>query len=267
MIIDFHTHIFPDKIAGAVLDNTFKALGLPAIAPGTEQGLRDHMRKSGVDLAIVLAVSPDARLVQKTNDWISSLCDDQVQFFGTIHPDLEDWAGELKRLKERGVKGIKFNSLLQGIRPDDPKLFPIYEWMGQEGMIALFHAGGSYQDRHSPGNILATPERIAKVLDLFPNLKVIAAHFGGNHVLDQMKTHLLGRNLYLDTSYPPDVFSLDPGEVLGIIRGHGAGRVLFGTDFPWESAERGIRYLLNLGLTDQEKEGILGENARKLLFD
>ena len=267
MIIDIHTHVFPDKIAEAVLANSEVDLELSAKAPGTERGLRDYMEESRTDLSIVLAVAAEPRLVKKTNDWLLSIRDDRIQFFGAIHPDLEGWQQELMRLKGEGVKGIKFNALMQKIRPDDVKLFPIYEKILEEDMVVMIHAGSSYKERNEPGKILATPERIAKVLDSFPDLKVIAAHFGGNNVLEQMKEHLLGREIYLDTSYPPDVHSLNPDETLSIIRKHGADRILFGTDYPWETQIRSIDYICSLGLTEEEEEAILGENARKLLFD
>lgn len=266
MIIDIHTHIFPEKIADSVLANAEANLGLPKKAPGTERGLRDHMARSGIDLSVVLAVAPEPRLVKRTNDWLLSIKDSSLQFFGTIHPDMDDWEDELKRLKGEGVKGIKFNALIQGIRPDEERMFPLYEWMAREGMAVLFHAGASHRERHDPSRIIATPESIARVVDLFPKLKVIAAHYGGNHVLERAKKHLVGRNLYLDTSYPPDVNALSRDHVLEIIKDHGAHRILFGTDYPWETQTNGVSFIMGLDLTDEEKEAILGENARRLLF-
>ena len=267
MIIDIHTHIFPDKIADLVLANSERSLDLPAKAKGTEKSLRNHMDEIGVEVSIVLAVSPEARLVKKTNDWLLSIQDQRLKFFGTIHPDLPDWEQEIARLNKENVKGIKFNALLQEIRPDDKRMFPIYDEMAEKGMIALFHSGSSYKQRHELSKVVATPERIGKVIDAFPNLKVIAAHYGGNHMLEQMEEHLLGRDLYIDTSYPPNVYALDPRRIVDIIHRHGAERVLFGTDYPWETQDRGISYVRGLALSEKEKEGILGENAKKLLFD
>ena len=97
-------------------------------------------------------------------------------------------------------------------------------------------------------------------------MTVIAAHFGGNQVLEEMKKHLLGKNVYLDTSYPPDLSVLPKEEVLALVRTHGAEKILFGTDFPWENQERCLQYFRNLPLREEEKEKILGENARTLLF-
>ena len=267
MIIDFHTHIFPHMIAEDVLSKAEENLELPAKALGTEEDIRDHMDSSGTDISIVLAAAPEPRFVKRTNDWLLSIRDERIHFFGTVLPDLEDWEEELMGLKKEGIKGIKFNALIQNIRPDDEEMFPIYEKMVEEDMVALFHAGASHKDRNHPEKILATPERISKVIDTFPGLKVIAAHFGGNHVLEQMKEHLLGRNVYFDTSYPPDVYAHDPKLVTSIIRKHGAERILFGTDYPWETQTRGIQYIRSLDLTEKEKALILGENARRILFE
>jgi len=265
MIIDIHTHIFPDKIAEAVLAYLEAEIGLPGRALGTENDLRDHIAGSGTDLAVVLGVATEARLVKKTNDWLLAKRDDRFQLFGAIHPDFEDWPQELERLKKEGVRGIKINCLTQKIRPDDPKMYPIYEKAASEGLVILFHAGGSFKNRGNPGEVLGSPERIAKVLDAFPGMKVIAAHFGGNQVLEQMKIHLLGREVYFDTSYPPDLWNLAPEEVLSIIRAHGVDRMLFGTDYPWETQTRCLQYIRSLPLTEEEKQKILGENARRLL--
>jgi len=265
MIVDFHTHIFPDKIAKAVQADAEKYLGLPAFAPATQEGLRRKMDESGTDLSIVLAVAPHPKFVSSINDWLLKTRDDRVQFFGAIHPDMDGWKDELRKLKDNGVRGLKLNSLLQRIRPDDPRMYKIYEKAGGD-FIFLFHAGGSSKPKDPPEEILATPERIAKVMDDFPGMTIIAAHFGGNHVLEEMKEYLLGRNVYLDTSYPPDLSLLPPEEALSLIRGHGTDKILFGTDFPWETQERCLRYFRSLPLAEEEKEKILGGNARRLLF-
>ncbi|MCA5964652.1 hypothetical protein LC724_36370 [Blautia sp. RD014234] len=56
MIIDFHTHIFPDKIAGATIEKLSKASDSPAYTDGTKDGLKRSMEESGVDISVVLPV-------------------------------------------------------------------------------------------------------------------------------------------------------------------------------------------------------------------
>jgi predicted TIM-barrel fold metal-dependent hydrolase len=223
------------------------------------------MDESGTDLSIVLAVAPHPKFVSSINEWLLKIRDDRVQFFGAIHPDMDGWEDELRKLKDNGVRGLKLNSLLQRIRPDDPRMYKIYEKAGRD-FIFLFHAGGSSKPKDPPEEILATPARIAKVLDDFPGMTVIAAHFGGNHALEEMREHLLGKTVYIDTSYPPDLTILPPDEVATLVRSHGVDKVLFGTDFPWETQERCLRYFRSLPLAEEEKEKILGGNARRLLF-
>ena len=266
MIIDIHTHIFPDKIADKVLENTDRSLGLNSKSGGMLTDLKNQMEVAGVDVAFVLAVSPNADLVVKTNDWLLGVQDEKVKFLGTIHPDLSGWESELSRLKTSGVRGIKFNALLQQIRPDDLRMFPIYEKMAELDMVALFHSGASYKDRNQLENVLATPQRIAQVNDQFPKLKMIVAHFGGNHMLAEVESHLLGRDVFLDTSYTPDVFELDKNRIARLIRTHGVEKILFGTDFPWETPERGISFIRTLGFTQDEENRILGLNAAQLML-
>jgi predicted TIM-barrel fold metal-dependent hydrolase len=266
MIIDIHTHIFPDKIADKVLENTDRSLGLNSKSGGMLTDLKNQMEVAGVDVAFVLAVSPNADLVVKTNDWLLGVQDEKVKFLGTIHPDLSGWESELSRLKTAGVLGIKFNALLQQIRPDDVRMFSIYEKMAELDMVALFHSGASYKDRNQLENVLATPQRIAQVNDQFPKLKMIVAHFGGNHMLAEVESHLLGRDVFLDTSYTPDVFELDKNRIARLIRTHGVEKILFGTDFPWETPERGISFIRTLGFTQDEENRILGLNAAQLML-
>jgi len=265
MIVDIHTHIFPDRIAATVLKNTDQSLKLRSKSGGTLGDLKQQMDTAKVDVAFVLAVAPDESLVTKTNGWLLDVQDQQVRFFGTIHPQMADWENELIRLKQNGVKGIKFNALFQNIRPDDPKMYPIYEHMAALDLVAMFHAGASYKERHDLDNVVATPQRIAKVNDEFPKLTMIAAHYGGNHMLEEVASHLLGRELFIDTSYPPDVYALETKETTRFIKKHGSDRVLFGTDFPWETMERGIRYIDALELSQSDKDAILGLNAKQLL--
>ena len=54
MIIDFHTHMFPDKIAGRTLDYLSGIFGASPFADGTYTGLCNSMGKGAVDISIAL---------------------------------------------------------------------------------------------------------------------------------------------------------------------------------------------------------------------
>ena len=107
------------------------------------------------------------------------------------------------------------------------------------------------------------PQRLAKVMDRFPRLKVIGAHLGGYTRWDDALT-LCGReNLWLDTSSA--LWALDPALSRNIIERHGEDQILFGTDYPVSLPEREFQLLDRLGLSDSVKEKILYRNGAELL--
>jgi predicted TIM-barrel fold metal-dependent hydrolase len=264
MIIDCHTHIFPDRIAPRVMEVNEKNLGLKAYGTGTKDGILSYMDEAGVDYAVVLGVAPAARLVKSTNDWLLALVHPRLIIFGTVTPDYENWQEEIHRLKVNGARGIKINSLLQDIVPDDPVMYPIYEKLIKEDMAILLHSGKG-EGRNSKAPLRSTPKQLRKVHDDFPKLRMIIAHFGGYSMLNDVRQYLVGQEVYFDTSYCPTIKEMDPKEVCALIRAHGVDRMLYGTDYPW--AKQGITegweydFIRNLPLTPKEKEMILGENA------
>lgn len=82
---------------------------------------------------------------------------------------------------------------------------------------------------------------------------------------DQVEEFLVGksRNLWLDTAMAGG--NVPEEQYLRIIRNHGADRILLASDCPWSTTPKEIRALEKLGLTQEEKERIYGENAAELL--
>ena len=253
MVIDVHNHINPDRIAEAVM-KVMRSSGMTLFGSVTIGGLRSSMERAGIDGAIVFCLAEKPSVVKPANDFLISVCDNKRLIgLGTIHPDYEDYKEEIRRLRENSIKGVKFNSLIQNFYPDDEKLFHIYEELGDD-MIAFIHGGGPQ----------ATPQRLARVLDGFPQMKVVIPHFGGQHDLEEAKRHIVGRNVYLDTSWPPRVADLPPETVADIIKSHGSDKVLFGSDYPTADPKVEIEYIRSLPISDDEKERILWRNAKEL---
>lgn len=264
MIIDTHVHVWPDKIAAKVIDRLQAVLGHEVMSDGTIAGLLEQMQAAGIDKSAVLGVAEVPRLVTATNDWLMTADDPRIIRFGTVHPDFEDYRSEVERLRRAGFAGIKFHSLFQPVRPDDERILRICEAMGED-LIALFHTGaGSREAMDHPDQILATPERIARVIEIFPKLKVIAAHFGGHFLLEESKRHLVGKNLYFDTSWVPTLATMDAEEAAAVIRQHGADKVLFASDCPFGSPRRELEAFLRLPLSPEERDLVLGRNAARL---
>ena len=261
MRVDVHTHVWPLKIAGAVQRSMARDLGYQPTFQNTVDGLKAHMGDSGVDKSIVLGVVERADQVQGANDWLIGIQDDSLVPFGAMHPELDDKAAEVRRLRESGIKGIKLHPMLNSFYPDDPQMFPVYKEMG-DTMVLEIHSGRLHTTRPEVP-IFAAPERIMNVVRRFPRLKVIALHLGGFYMLDEAERVLIGSdNVLIDTTWPPSLREVASDTLIGIINKHGSEKVCFGTDFPLASQMVDADYLETLPLPPGDVDRILGGNAR-----
>jgi len=262
-IIDTHTHVFPDHIAPKVLDAN-RELGFESFGMGTIGDLRERVSELGITACVALAVSTLPRLVEPSNNWLLQEKSDQMIVFGTVHPEYRNYRDEIKRIKALGAKGVKFSSLFQSFYPDDIRMYPVYEVLVEEKLPVLFHVGGSMHSGEGE-EVMASPSRLARVLDDFPAMKMIGAHWGGFHSLPGAKEHLWGRDLYLDTSYPPGLSSLPRDSIMEFIEAHGSDRILFASDYPFGDQEGDIGVIKDLPLNSEARHRILYKNAAELL--
>lgn len=256
-IIDIHAHIFPDKIAEKAVDSIGRYYGVAMRRNGTVNGLLESGRNIGVRKYIVHSSATTVEQVKAINDYVAGVKDAHPEFIGfaTLHPALPDIPAEVERIIKLGLKGLKLHPEFQHFTIDDDNMLPIYEAV--EGRLpVLIHMGDQNVDSSSP-------VRLARILDRFPQLVVIAAHFGGYRMWDLSCEYLMDRNVYMDTSSTLDFIS--PKRAVEMIRRHGVEKMLFGSDYPmWDHSEELDRFLA-LGLTEEERRAILSGNASELL--
>lgn len=262
-IIDVHTHAFTDALAPKAIPSIVAVAttggGVTAHYDGTIDGLIAAMDRAGVDRSVVAPVATKPSQVTTINDWILSLDRGRVIPFGAMHPDFPDPAVEIARLAGGGIRGIKMHSRNQDFLPDEARMAPIYRAVIDAGLVVLFHAG---RDMVESG-FEAQPANFAHMLDEYPDLVCVLAHMGGYEYWAEVREHICGRDVYLDTAYVPG--HLPDDELLALIEDHGAGKVLFGSDGPWTDVRAEIAHISRLGLDPTELAGVLGENAERLL--
>jgi predicted TIM-barrel fold metal-dependent hydrolase len=264
MILDFHNHIYPEKVAQTIIGSLKSEMRLSAYGTGTVSGLRDEMKSSGVSTCVVLGVAVSPDLVEATNQWILKQGGDGFIPVGSIHPFYPNYRPLIKELKKAGIRGVKFHPLFQNFCPDDERVFPLYEELIRGDMFLIFHSGPGLAMK--PGEeVMGTPERMARVLDAFPRITLIVAHFGGFRMLDEARKHLIGKNVYIDTSYPPGLCFEPQKRILDMILSHDPDRILFGTDTPYARQKEDSEYILRLAISSDLKEKILWQNGSKLL--
>lgn len=266
MIIDFHTHIWPERIARQTVTKLKQAGGIPAYTDGTLLNLQEAMKEAGVDLSVVLPVVTRPEQFEGVNRFACEVCkQEDILSFGGIHPDNEQVEHKLEQIKDMGLKGIKLHPDYQGVFIDDERYQRIISYALEIGLIVVVHAG---MDVGLPDPIHCSPERILRLyemLHLGDNVdnKLVFAHTGGYACWDQVYDQLAGLKIYFDCSTTLGVIS--DTLFIDIVRKHGSNRIVFGTDAPWTSHKEMITYLENMPLTVQEKNNILGETGRYLL--
>jgi len=269
MIIDFHTHIFPEKIAAATIDELEKKAGVKADTNGTMDGLLLSMERAGVDASVILPVVTSPRQFDKVNRYAYDINRQyenaggkvpKLISFGGIHPDSEDYKGQLKLLKSMGMKGIKLHPDYQGVNFDDIRYMRIVECATELNMIIMVHAG---IDIGIPNPIRCTPQMSAKVLDEVQPAKLVLAHLGGWKMWDEVEEILVGRKVYLDTAFIQSYIKEE--QFLRIVRNHGEERIMFATDSPWSSQPRMVQWIRECGLSQEALDAICYKNALNLL--
>lgn len=260
-IIDFHAHVFPDKIADKATDNIGKFYDRKMNESGCVSKLLNHSEKNGISHFVIQSVATTAAQVVSINDFIAKTVKTNPNVltgFGTIHPDFEDIEGEIDRMVEIGMKGVKLHPDFQKFNIDDEKALKIYDVI--EGRLPLLIHMGDYRFDYSH------PRRLVNVLKTFPKLDVVAAHFGGWSVFEDAFNYLYDMRCWVDSSstFP---FLDDQNYARELVNRWGSERILFGTDFPMADydLELELFFAACADMNDQQLDAILYKNAEKLI--
>lgn len=261
MLIDFHTHAFPERIAGRAVSGLAHASGgMVPQTDGTLASLKAEMDKDGVDLSVVLSIATNPKQQANVNNFAMEMNrDDRIVAFGSIHPDAPDALEELERIAAAGLKGVKFHPEYQCFYANEERMKPIYRKISELGLITLFHAG---QDiGFAPPNH-CLPEHLLGAMKWL-DTPVVAAHWGGYCCGPEVIDKLCGENLWFDLSFGYGCIPKPTAQA--IIDRHGPDKLLFGSDMPWHRPEWELRLINSLDISPEDEEKIFWKNAAKLL--
>ncbi len=258
-VFDAHVHIFPDAVAEQAIAVLSARAGLAPFHNGTRAGLLDSMRRAGVDGALNCPIATKPGQVESINRWAQAANRWPVLSLGTVHPDYPHPEQELRFLHESGVPGIKLHPEYQEFELDDPRLDRVWAECSRLGLIVLLHTGA---DLGFTAPFHSTPASVRRLVHAWPDMKVIAAHFGGWEMWDRVEADLIGAPVYLDLSYTMQ--RIPDSELVRLVRAHGVERVLFATDTPWRDQQSELEHFNSLPFNPSEQRRILWDNAAKL---
>ena len=257
-IIDIHTHIYPDRIARKATDSVRDFYHIDGHnMDGTVDMLLRQGSQAGISQYVVLPVSNAANRVHSINEFIleQTRIHDNFIGFGTVHADMDAPLEEVDWILSNGLRGIKMHPDSQRFPIDDPRLFPVYDMI--EGRIpVLLHMG-------DPRYNYSHPVRLRKVIEAFPKLEVIAAHFGGYSMFSTAQELLWDTDCIFDISSA--MMFMERGEAERYINNYGAERMAYGTDYPlWDPVKEVARFQ-SLDLTDDQFDQIAHKTAERIL--
>lgn len=260
-IIDSHCHIYPDRIAQKASQNTSDFYQMPTLFDGKLSTLLARGTEAGIEHFIVQSVATTPWQSSGINRFIADAVahsEGRLTGLGTLHPDSTDIQTEVEEILSLGLKGVKLHPDIQRVAIDDSRMHKIYK--ACEGKLPiLMHTGDHRFD-------FSNPNRMLPILEQYPDLTVVGAHFGGWSVWDTA-AKMLSRhnNFYVDCS--SSLYAMSPEKAKELILAYGTDRVLFGTDYPMWEITTEIERFMAIPLSEKEREDILSGNAEKLFIN
>jgi predicted TIM-barrel fold metal-dependent hydrolase len=276
LIVDFHTHIFPDEVRASreeflERDAWFGTLyENPRNKLASAEDVVASMEAAGVDRTVVFGFPwRDAKLCSWHNDYIIDSIKrypDKLLGFACVQPlDAKD-AQELARCLDAGLMGLgELGPDGQRFDIEDKRILQASaEVLEQYDRPLLTHAsepmGHSY-----PGKGQTLPWKLLKLAQNFPDVKMVFAHWGGGlpfyELMPEVGEHL--GNVYYDTAASTYLYRFNVFPVAAQLVG--AERILWGTDYPLLSQSKMLRRIRESGLSQDQLDAVLGGNAARLL--
>ncbi len=272
-VVDSHVHVFPPEVKQrretfCMMDDYFRDLYEdPRVKIATADDLLAEMDQSGVDMSIMCGFgwsSPE--LCAMHNDYMLSAVaahPDRLSALAAVQPlNAERALAEAHRCIEGGMVGV--GELMpdgQGYRLDDlHRLGAFFEGAERMRLAVMTHTTEPV-GREYPGKESVTPEVVWNLVQAFPRLRLVLAHWGGGYPFYELMPEVRGasQNVYYDSAastylYSPQVF-LHIGQIAGF------HRILWATDYPILTQRRFIQRVRQLPLEEGDLEAILGGNA------
>jgi predicted TIM-barrel fold metal-dependent hydrolase len=259
-IIDFHTHAFPDELAGKAMKHLEGEGDIKAHLDGRVSSLLQSMDKNDIEKSIVCSIATKPSQFDPIFEWSQKIRSDRIIPFPSIHPTDSKALDHLAQIKSEGFTGVKFHPYYQDFSIDEERMFPVYEKIIEENLIIVMHTGFDFAfDRTR----ITDPEKILKVYEKFPGIKLVTTHLGAWDDWKEVETHLIGKNIYMEISFSLEF--LDKETARRLIQSHPEEYIFFGTDSPWTDQGNTLSLLKDLELGDELESLILRDNALRLL--
>lgn len=273
--VDSHVHLFPPEFVASrddliARDPWFgEAFASPRAKMIGEEDLLASMQRAGFALSIAVGWPwQDQGLCREHNAYLADVgrrFPDRIAWLGIVNPALTDGSGEIEACIEAGAVGIgEVNADAQNFDWAEPTNLAYALQAVQSFEVPIMIHTSEPVGHSYPGKGTATPERLVKTLEAFPDVRFVMAHWGGGLPFYELMPEIRGltRNVVYDTAastylYDFSVFPLMERLV-------GVDRILFGSDYPVLAQKRFLTRVLDAGLSDESLPMVLAGNAERV---
>lgn len=258
-IIDAHVHIYPDVIADKAIEGISKFYdGMIMQNSGKVCDLVETMRQSGIDKAVVCSVATSKKQVSRINDFMAlQLQRKELHPLATLHPDMDRYEiiDEVARIKAMGLKGIKLHPDCQCFKLNGERGLRLFDAISDFDLPVLVHTGDKRFD-------YSHPKYMVEIARDYPDIRFIAAHFGGWSEWEDALRYKGLKNVWFDTS--STLYQLDGQIAKSVLFSLGIERFMFGTDYPMWNCSEEIERIYELDLGEKNNELVFHKNAERL---
>ena len=222
------------------------------------------MDEAGVSMSFISGwSSPRGDLI--SNDEVEAAIEAApARLKGVIGADISEPMEAVREIRRRAKTGkfvgVRIVPWLWDLPPNDRRYYPVYAACVDAGLPLCTQIGHTGPlKRSETGRLIPYLEEA--MLD-FPELVIVGGHVGFPW-LDEVRTMIRKfPNFFVDTS----AYAIHrlPADFVDLMKGEGAERIMFGTNFPMLTATRCLRQLDGLGLDEARKAAFLGGNAKKV---
>lgn len=265
MIIDAHTHIYPEAVAEKAIKRIIDNTGgqLRAYTDGTYANLLSSMEEGGVDISIVLTVATSPSQGKGILEWIQSMraLSSKLLYFASVHPADPDYRALIREIKAVGIQGIKFHPAYQNFPVDGKEAYKAYEEALKQDLVLHFHSGF---DMSLPECDYTSVDRFANLAGEFQGAKIILAHAGGDNEWEKILDKLSGKKCYFDIAFVLE--NMKKCQYARDFYQQNEDYFVFGTDSPWREQKQYVDYIKDSKtLTPLQKEKMFYKNILKLI--
>src|SRR6056297_204462 len=273
MIIDAHTHIFPESICDereAYFEGEpeFKLLyESPKSKLVNADTLVAEMDAQGVDVSITFGFPwHHPEIFKANNDYIMDAVaryPDRIKGLCCLDVFADNAVDEVERCISGGLSGVGELAFYQGGFGADTldRLHPIMTICLEKNLPVVIHTNEPIGHMY-PGKTPNTLAQIYEMIKRFAGNNIVLAHWGGGiffYMLMKKEVRETLANVYFDTAASPFLYTPEIYSVAESIAG--AEKILWGTDYPLIKPDRYFREIEKSGVSETAAKQMMGENA------